>query len=200
MICYFLQNLFLVPDVIFKSISIYLALVLFWLCLGSVIITPWVIGLLFCAMVDRFIINIKKEINSEPPERPTPNINKNLIYRTANEIGKRNIEFVWESVFDWIFENAKDHPKKYLILSPIWHRESDNFYEFKRMIFNMGDICIDSDNPQWRWEYACDNETIIKSLETRLDMIAADISKQTSKKVEAPEELKQMVKSLFWSV
>jgi hypothetical protein len=197
MICYFLQNLFLVLDVIFKSISIYLALVVFWLILASVIITPWLIVYLFCTMMWREFYG---QTSSEPPKRPTPNINKNLIYYKANEIGKRNIEFVYESVFDWILENTKDHPKKYLIICPIGCGDADNFYEFKRMIFDMGGICIDSDDPQWRWEYACDNETIIKCLETRLDMIAADISKQTSKKVEAPEELKQIVKSLFWSV
>lgn len=195
MICYLFQNLFsifAIFDFICKVALVYLLVFSFWFLLGSVLAIPFVISGLFCAAFDRFLRDVKK-IKETKNERPIPKIDKNLIYYKANEMGKRNIEFVYESVSNWIFENIKNHPKKYLILE-------DNAIHFKQMIFQMDAITISSNNPEWKWEYACDNEAIIKCLEARLHSIAKNISKQTNNKVEVPEELEQMVKSLFWSV
>lgn len=192
MICYLLQNLFSIFDFVCKVGLVYLLVFSFWFILGAVLLAPFVIAGLVCTAFNRFLEDVEK-IKETKNKRPVPKIDKNLIYYKANEMGKRNIEFVYNSVSNWIFENIKDHPKKYLILE-------DNTGHFKQMIFQMDSITMSSNNPEWKWEYACDNEAIIKCLEARLHAIAKNISKQTNNKVEVPEELEQIVKSLFWSV
>lgn len=105
----------------------------------------------------------------------SPKINKNLVYKTAEDWAKQNFDDLCKMVFLWIWPNETDlENKQYKLIFKKIH-------DFQYQLFNMNEMYESTDIER------------MEKLISILNSIALDL------KTKVPEEIIERLKSIFWS-
>ena len=132
------------------------------------------------------------------------NINSNLVYELADNTARKNIDFVCESVAEWVFECLKNHENKHIKCHSVLFLFRHNAINMDRLYVNMETRkYIKSISPKLDWDWARTNEEIINCLEGSLletsNLVSEYRKKNGEEPVEVPEKFKLMIRSIFWS-
>jgi hypothetical protein len=125
------------------------------------------------------------------------NMNKNLNYLFADEVSKKNIHFVYESVAEWVYNE-------------LFSCQKNKFYNFTNIMSNFHNTIFNM-NGHYQAQFTLReisgdpiednaNKFLLEALHSLVNKMAKKIENVTDEKCEVPEELSQKINSLFWSM
>lgn len=131
------------------------------------------------------------------PIKPTTiqKLNKNLDFIVAENHARDNIAYVYESVAEWVYNELSQSENKF-------YHFANMTFPFKSFLFNMeGYYKAHATHADVFGEVIMTQERfLLENLHKALENITKQLEYITKKQYEVPEELKQKINSLFWSL
>lgn len=131
------------------------------------------------------------------PIKPTTTqkLNKNLNFTLAENYAKDNIAYTYESVAEWVYNELSQSKNKF-------YHFGNMTFSFKSCLFNMeGYYKAHVANADLCGELAKTPEKfLLENLHEEMEDITKQLEYITKKQHKVPEELRQKINSLFWSL